>query len=70
MNLWSIFVALFGSYRSKINHDLIIRQQYAYGVLQAADIARANDIKTVQLLELGVGHGAGLLKLQKIAKSV
>ena len=70
MNLIAIFIAIFGSYRSKINFDLIVRQQYAFGILKAADIAISHNIKKVKLIEFGVGGGAGLLKMQKIAKKV
>jgi len=70
LNLISLFVALFGSYRTKIVFDLIIRQHYAFGVLKAADTAKRMDIKEVTIIEFGVGHGAGILKLQKIALNV
>lgn len=70
LNLLSLFVALFGSYRDKINFDLIIRQHYAYGIIQAADHAKSLGIEIVTLIEFGVGNGAGLKKMQKIARSV
>jgi hypothetical protein len=70
MNLLSLFVYLFGGYRKKIDYDLVIRQQYAFGILQAADMAASKKIKRVKLLEFGVGHGAGLLNMQSIANEV
>src|SRR4030081_2905725 len=36
LNLLSLFVALFGSYRAKVDFDLIVRQQYAFPILFAA----------------------------------
>ncbi len=39
VNVASLFVAAFGDMRSKINFDLVIRQQYAYPILRAADFA-------------------------------
>ena len=68
MNLLSMFVSIFGNYRTKIDYDLIIRHQYAFGILEAADQAKARNIRTVKLIEFGVGRGAGLLKMQRIVR--
>jgi hypothetical protein len=70
MNLLSLFVALFGSYRSKIAHDLVVRPNNAYAIMHCAEYARAVGIKTVSLLEFGVAAGAGLLNMAKIAANV
>jgi hypothetical protein len=70
MNLLSMFVLIFCKYRTKIDYDLIIRHQYAFGILEVADAAKARNIKTVKLIEFGVGHGAGLLKMQDISRKV
>src|SRR5712692_8335478 len=70
LNIVSLFVALFGSYRSKIAFDLVVRKQYAYGLLRAADHAGRLDLKSVSAVELGVAGGAGLLNLCSIARRV
>lgn len=70
LNVVSLFVALFGSFRSKVAFDLVIRQQHAYGILAAADLAKSQGITTVALLEFGVASGAGLLNICQVAKSV
>jgi hypothetical protein len=44
-NLVSIFVFLFGNFRSKVKYDLVPREAYAYGILAAADYAIKNNIK-------------------------
>jgi hypothetical protein len=68
LNLLSLFVALFGSYRMKVAFDLVVRQQYAFPVLYAADAAKRYGYKCVTLVELGVASGAGLLTLCRIAE--
>lgn len=70
LNLLSLLVLVFGSYRSKIEWDLVVRQQYAFGVLEAADIARANGLDAVTVVEMGVASGAGLMNLALIAARV
>ena len=63
LNLLSLPVAILGTYRAKIAFDLIIRQQHAYGMLRAAEVAAAWGLKQVTVVELGVGGGAGLMNL-------
>jgi hypothetical protein len=70
MNLLSLFVVLFGSFPAKVDFDLIVRQQYAFPILHAADMARAAGFRRVTLVEFGVASGAGLLNMCKIARSV
>lgn len=70
LNLASVFVALFGSFRAKVEFDLIIRQQFAWPILRAADQARKLGLSKVTLAEFGVASGAGLLNMCKIAASV
>ena len=40
LNAISLFVALFGGTRAKIDFDLVVRQQFAFPMLYAADLAR------------------------------
>jgi hypothetical protein len=70
LNLLSLPVLAFGSYRSKISWDLIVRQPYAFGALEAADIARDSGLQAVTLIEVGVASGAGLMNLSTIAARV
>jgi hypothetical protein len=68
LNLLSLFVAVFGTYRAKIAFDLIVRQEYAFGMLEAAELARARGLARVTVVELGVGAGTGLMNLAAIGR--
>lgn len=68
LNIFSLFVALFGSYRMKVAFDLVVRQQYAFPILWAADAAKKQGLKRVTLIEFGVANGAGLLNMCRIAE--
>jgi hypothetical protein len=70
LNAASALVWAFGSYTRKIDWDLIWKQPYAYGVLQAARLAQRRDVDTVTLIELGVASGAGLMNMAEIARHV
>ena len=56
LNVASLFVAAFGSVRSKIAFDLIQRPHYAYGLLEAADqiIGKGGDESIAALRQLDV----------------
>jgi hypothetical protein len=69
LNFISIFVAIFGGFRAKVAFDLVVRQQYAFPILFAADLAARNGLRTVTLLEFGVASGAGLLNMCQIASA-
>lgn len=68
LNLLSLAVAAFGTYRAKVSFDLVLRQHYAFGTLWAADRARNANLRSVTVVEFGVGEGTGLINLCKIAK--
>lgn len=70
LNLLSGFVALFGSLRTKIDFDLIVRQHTAFGLLKAADYAKELGIDGVTVIEFGVANGAGLLNMCEVGKSI
>src|SRR5690606_30770495 len=70
LNLMSLGVAAFGSFRAKVAFDLILRQQHAYAILACADLAREMDIHEVSLVEFGVAAGAGMLNICELAKRV
>lgn len=68
LNLLSLFVAMFGGYRTKVAWDLVVRQQYAFPILYAADAAKKYGFNRVTVVELGVAGGAGLLNMCRIAE--
>jgi hypothetical protein len=68
LNLISIFIYLFGSYRLKIYFDLVLRQQHAYGLLFATEKAMKDGYKKLTIIEFGVANGAGLINISKICK--
>lgn len=70
LNAASLFVAGFGSLRSKIYFDLLPRQANAFSLLTAADQARARGLSRVTVIEFGVANGAGLLNLSSLASLV
>lgn len=70
INLASLFVAGLGSFRRKVDFDLVIRPQYAFPILRAADLANEWGYKRLTLLEFGVAAGAGLLNICRIASDV
>jgi hypothetical protein len=70
LNIVSLFVALFGSFRTKVDFDLVIRAHFAYSVLKCGDEAKRLGIKEVTLMEFGVAAGAGVLNLSNVAARV
>lgn len=70
LNLVSGLVAIGGTLRAKIAHDLIVRPFNAFAILQAADWARRYGMSQVTLIEFGVASGAGLLNMAFIAERV
>jgi hypothetical protein len=70
LNLISLFVALFGNYRSKVKYDLAYRQYTAFCLLDAADRAARLGTKRISVLEFGVASGAGLLNICENAAQV
>lgn len=68
LSILALFVALFGSYRAKVDFDLIVRQQNAFPILYAADSAKKYGLKIVTIIEFGVAAGAGLLNMCRIAE--
>jgi hypothetical protein len=70
MSIVSGFVALFGSYRTKIAFDVVPRRHYAYCAMAAADLAKEHGLDSVTIVEFGVADGDGLLNLCEIARRV
>ena len=70
LNIISLFIFLFGSFRKKVAYDLVLRPQHAFSILAAADQAKLRGLKAISILEFGVANGAGLMNIIKIAKKV
>jgi len=70
LNVISLFVWAFGTFRAKAAFDLIFRQHSAYGILKAADFCREYGIKKLAVCEFGVGTGTGLINMAIIAEKV
>src|SRR4051794_32501190 len=70
LNVVSAGVLLFGSYRARIDWDLVVRPHYAYSILKAADGAGGRGAREVGLGEFGGGSGAGLRNMAAIAEEV
>lgn len=70
LNLISLWVAVLGTTRAKIAFDLLLRQQHAFGLLNAADRARAYGVREITVIEFGVANGAGLLNMCELAPRV
>jgi hypothetical protein len=66
----SLLVALFGGVRSKIDFDLFERRPYAFGILNAADLASQRGIPKIAVIEFGVASGHGLMSMSRIARAV
>jgi hypothetical protein len=70
LNLLSLFVMVFGSFRWKVEFDLILRPYYAYPILQAADLAAAHGLREITIIEFGVAAGTGLMNAALLAQKV
>lgn len=70
LNLLAVGLALAGSTRARIAFDVLVRQQHAYGLLDAADAAASRGLRRVTVVELGVGSGTGLLNICQLAARV
>ena len=70
LNLISLAVATFGSFRAKVDFDLVLRPHSAFAILRAADQALKLGHTEVTLVEFGVASGAGLLNMAHIAARV
>jgi hypothetical protein len=70
LNLISLLVYAVGGYRAKIDFDLVTPRSHAFGVLRAADFAKALAVRKMYAIEFGVASGAGLMSMARIASSV
>ncbi len=58
------------SFRTKVAFDLVVRQQHAFCLLEAADIAVKRGIPRLTAVEFGVANGTGLMNICRIAERV
>jgi hypothetical protein len=70
LNIVAAFVALFGTFRAKIAFDLVLRRQFAFSILYAADEAKRLGLERVTLAEFGVANGAGLINICYLAERI
>jgi hypothetical protein len=63
-------VAERGTFRQRVQFDLVDRPQHAFGLLAAADIASFTGVDEFVALEFGVAEGAGLRNLADVAAAV
>src|SRR4051794_7219520 len=70
LNLISLGIAVLGGVRAKAAFDLLVRRQHAYGLLKAADEARARGLRELTVVELGVASGAGLLNICELGARI
>jgi hypothetical protein len=70
LNILSIIFSIFGSYKKKVEYDLILRPQHAYSLLKISEYAKKHGYKTLTILEFGVASGAGLMNLVEISKKL
>jgi hypothetical protein len=70
LNLLALGVAAFGSFRQRVNFDLLVRQHNAYSILSAADRAIYYGHDSITIIEFGVAAGAGLINMCQIAQRV
>ena len=70
LNIISIFILIFGSFRLKTYFDIPIRQHNAFALMQAADYAIDKGVEEVTIVEFGVAAGAGLVNLYEISERV
>ena len=61
-------IFIFGSFRQKIDFDLVLRSQHAFALLKAADHAVRHGKKKVTVIEFGVAGGNGIVFLEKYQK--
>lgn len=70
LNAMAGLVYAFGSFRTKVAFDLILRHHHAYGILSAADQAKEMGKNRLTLLEFGVAGGTGILNMAQVAAQV
>jgi hypothetical protein len=70
LNVLAFFALLFGKFQHKVAFDLVVRQQFAFSILHAAEQAAAQGLHKISVVEFGVASGTGLLNMCAIASEV
>lgn len=70
LNFIAFFVFLFGSFKKKVAYDLVVRPQYAFGILEAAQQAKKLGLNEISVIEFGVANGGGLMNMIEVANKV
>jgi hypothetical protein len=63
-------VATSGTFRQRVQFDLVERPHHAFGLLAAADVASFTGIGKILAVEFGVAEGVGLRNLSEVAAAV
>src|SRR5262245_50426211 len=59
-----------GSFKLKLDFDILPRPHYAYCVYQAARLAKHLNIPAISVFEFGVAGGNGLVELERLADQI
>jgi hypothetical protein len=59
-----------GSFKLRLDYDILPRPHYAYCVYQGARLAKSLNIPKISVLEFGVAGGNGLAELERVADEV
>lgn len=70
LNFIAFWVFIFGSFKRKVDFDLVTRPEYAFGIMESALKAKEHGLKGISIIEFGVANGAGLMNMIEIAKKV
>jgi len=60
----------FGSIHTRMRYDITIQPWYAYGIYNAAMLAKALGLAAISVIELGVAGGRGLVAMEKLAEEI
>src|SRR5262249_46400047 len=64
------WIDYYGDFRSREHYGRVMRPNYAYGMLRAADIAKYFGKRRITVIEFGVASGHGLLNMISIAPHI
>ena len=59
-----------GSFKLRLDYDILPRPHYAYCVYQAARLAKSLNVTKISVVEFGVAGGNGLVELERLASEV
>ena len=60
-NIISLYYFFFGKFSEKVEYDLVPREPYAFGILEAAKQAKKIGLDGITVIEFGVAAGGGFL---------